>query len=128
MGSLRNLSCGLVLGLAGLGQPGLAQSSPDPVPLFATCTGRLSAVMEFQWLLGDAGADLTQARRDEMESLLLATTPEPELARAMQLRLEAKFATALLLRQGLSGGPEALARNAARIERLLAACRGLIIS
>lgn len=128
MGSLQNLSCGLVLGLAGLAQPGLAQTTPDPVPLFATCTGRLSALMEFQWLLGDAGADLTKARRDEMAALLVAATPEPELARAMQLRLEAKFATAQLLRQGLAGGPQGLARNAARIERLLAACRGLITS
>lgn len=128
MGSLRNLSCGLVLGLAGLAQPGLAQTSPDPVPLFATCTGRLSAVMEFQWLLGDPAADRTQARRDEMEALLLAATPDTQASRAMQLRLEAKFATAQLLRQGLSGGPEAMARNAARVERLLAACRGLILS
>lgn len=130
MGSLRTLLCSLALGLSSLGQaaPGLAQATPDPMPLLASCTGRLSALMEYQWLLGDASADLTQARRDAMAELLDAVTPAPHKARAMQLRLEAKLATALYLRQGLASDEPDRARGRLGFEAMLSGCRALIVS
>ncbi len=44
-----------------------AQTNPsDPLYLFATCTGRLSAMVEHQWLLSDPGSDETATLRADM--------------------------------------------------------------
>lgn len=125
MGGLRTLRFGVALGLLCLGQAtaSLAQTRPDPMPLFATCTGRLSALMEFQWLTADAGSDKTRARRDAMAELLAAVTPETLRVRAMQLRLEAKVAAADLLLRTWRQGDAAPATQA-----LLAGCSELLLS
>ncbi len=70
----------------------------DPlVAQFATCTGRLSAQMEFQWLLSAPQADTTQAQRAVMIDLLEAVTPPTTRRAALHRRLEAKVAHYRLL-------------------------------
>ena len=62
-------SCVLALSLS----PGVAMSAQDDlVSTFATCTGRLSALMEHQWLMDTSRADDTRDRRARMVDLLEA--------------------------------------------------------
>jgi hypothetical protein len=127
MGGLRKQMCCLAVGLTLWAAPSalVADARPDPLALFATCTGRLSALMEFQWLVQDQGADLTKARRDAMADLLEAATPEGLRIRAMQIRLEAKVAAAAVFLRGWRGGdPNA----GARARALLSPCAGLMVS
>jgi hypothetical protein len=85
--------------------------------MFATCTGRLSALMEHQWLMQDRGADRTEAMRDAMAGLLGAVvTPDTEV-RAMSLRIEAKVAEAALLGTASFGAPDQAAWARAHIPR-----------
>lgn len=130
MGGLRKTLCQIAVCLTTIAQaPVTAAESPDPMPLFATCTGRLSAVMEFQWLVQDAESDETQARRDAMAELLAVVTRPGEAPRAMALRIEAKRAVAQLLHRARFGtaGPGAdWAKK--RAARLLADCAALMVS
>jgi hypothetical protein len=120
MDGLPTLAC---LALPLLAQPVAAEEAA--LRLFATCTGRLSAAMEHQWLIGaDAGA--TQAARDAMEGLVQAATPPGDEARVMGWRVEAKLAQkALLARAAFGGFGQDVA--ATRAEALLVECRGLLL-
>ena len=131
MGSLRTRLCSLVILLIPSGQaPALyAQSQTDPTPLLATCTGRFSALIEFQWLTQDPGSDATKVRRDAMAALLDAAMAPNEAVRTMALRVEAKQATAALLRAGQFGRDPVRAHWARQqAGRMLAACANLMIS
>ena len=134
MGGLQKHLCGLSLGLWGLGQalPLWAVDfgpAADPLPMIATCTGRLSALMEYQWLVQDPGADQTQSQRDAMVVLLAAVTPAGGQMRAMSLRIEAKAAAAGVLRQARFNPDVAEAGWAqARVARLVADCAALLTS
>lgn len=93
--------------------------------LFATCTGRLSAMVEFQWLIQDPAAAQTESHRDAMAQLLEAALPAGAAPAAMALRLQAKAAEAdLLLRALQREGRWALTR--ARTH--LAGCTALLLS
>ena len=132
MGGLQKHLCGLSLGLWGFATalPACAQDARpiDPLPMFAACTGRLSALMEFQWLTQDPGADRTQVLRDAMADLLEVVTPPEARVRAMSLRIEAKAAAAVVLRQARFSRDAVLARWAqVRAARLVADCAGLLI-
>lgn len=109
--------------------PLCAQSTRDPVSLFAICTGRLSAVMEFQWLMQDPAADDTQRARDAMVDLLEAVLSKHQRSSAMALRVTAKLATANLLHRArfrsLRGDAEWAEKRAAQ---LIANCTALMIS
>lgn len=126
MGSLKLLLFGLCLALAASAAPLSAQSLPqDPLRLFAACTGRLSALMEYQWLVQDPAAPQTEARRDAMADLLQAALPLGAERHAMDLRLQAKAAEAALLRQALGrDGDWALRRALTQV----AGCTALLLS
>lgn len=104
--------------------PPVWAETPDPFRLFATCTGRLSAQMEHQWLTSDPAADQTQARREAMAALLLSVTPPGQESAAMALRIEAKVAQAGLLTRAWQGRDAWAARRA---ERLVADCAALML-
>ncbi len=100
-----------------------AAAPDDPlVALFATCAGRFSALMEFQWLT-DPGASGESARiRAAMLDLSEAATPAHAASHALNLRIEAKAAQAALLHGAhFRGDPHA----ARRADALLAGCRAL---
>lgn len=100
---------------------------PDLSQKFATCAGRLSAQMEFQWLLG-GDADATQGERDAMLSLLSAVMAEDGATETLARRIEAKHAQTALLTRGHFNDDEddaAWARLRAEVE--IGGCRALLL-
>ncbi|GAA6187478.1 hypothetical protein [Litorivita sp. NS0012-18] len=100
----------------------------DPlVAQFAACTGRLSAQMEFQWLMSAASSDQTQAQRAAMIDLLEAVTPDDQRRAALHRRLEAKVAHyRLLTRAELSGTGKDAAWAAHQAQRNIRSCLKLM--
>lgn len=99
----------------------------DLVAQFATCTGRLSAQMEFQWLMSAASSDQTQAQRAAMIDLLDAVTPDDQRRAALHRRLEAKVAHyRLLTRAELSGTGKDAAWAAHQAQRNIRSCLKLM--
>ncbi|NJS37992.1 MAG: hypothetical protein HC783_02220 [Rhodobacteraceae bacterium] len=76
----------------------VAPGAADPLLRdFSTCAGRLSALVEHQWLVDGPASDVSANRRDAMLELVAAVMP-PEMARtAMGWRIEAKVAQRALL-------------------------------
>lgn len=105
------------------------RAGDDIVWTFASCTGRLSAQMEHQWLVSDPASEQTQARRDAMISLLEATMAPEDGPAVLNWRIEAKYAQAQLLTRAHFNQDEsdaAWARN--RADAQIAACNGLLLS
>ncbi len=112
----------------------LCQTTPstaadDVLRMLASCTGRLSAQLEHQWLLQDPDADRTEHARETMIDLLDAVT-DPETARqALHLRIMAKEAQSRLLMRAMFNGDQADAAWARRrAENQVSACAGLLLS
>lgn len=98
----------------------------SPEHLFATCAGRLSALTEFQWLTDGPASEQTARQRDAMVALAEAAAPPEALPHLITWRINAKAAqTALLQRAAFGSDPEGIA--ARRAERLVAACRALLL-
>ncbi len=118
-------SCVLALFLG----PGVAMSAQDDlVTTFATCTGRLSALMEHQWLMDTSRADDTRARRARMIDLLAAVTPPGQGRAVLARRIEAKFALAELLTRASFGSDRDQAEQAsALVDVHIAACNSLLL-
>ena len=114
----------LMLGVAS--GPGAA----DPLLRhFAVCAGRLSAVMEDQWMFDGPGSERTAAELGAVVSLIEASMPEGAGRQVMAWRIDAKVAQRGLLHQARFGGDVKLSETAAvRAEALAAECRGMILS
>lgn len=126
MGGLKTFLAALAC--LSLAPPACAQALPgaDPGRVFATCAGRLSALVEFQWLTDGPASDATARQRDAMAALAEAAAPPGAATRLMHWRLQAKVAQAALLQQAAFGrDPRGTA--AARAERLLGECRALLL-
>ncbi len=80
-----------------------ATAGEDPLRLFATCTGRLSALMEHQWAVDGPASETTRQARDLMADLAEAATPPGSEAQAMAWRVSAKAAQAALLARATYG-------------------------
>ena len=120
MGSARRLIVVLVPGLMALAAP--VHAAPDMTSVFATCTGRLSALVEHQWLMT---RDPAQAEADyaAMGDVLEAAADPALSGRVMGWRVSAKVAMReMLQRADLQG--DAAARD--RATALIAECRRLI--
>ena len=96
---------------------------------FSGCVGRLSAQMEHQWLINDSQAAQTEAVRASMIELLdLVSTPESRRA-SFHLRVDAKYAQAVLLtRATFNDDPQDAAWARTRAETEIAACQSLLLS
>ncbi len=109
--------------------PTPSPAEDDVLRLLASCTGRLSAQLEHQWLLQDPHADRTERARETMADLLESVT-QPENAReALHLRIMAKEAQSRLLMRAMFNGDQkdaAWARR--RAEDQVIACAGLLLS
>jgi hypothetical protein len=96
---------------------------------FATCAGRLSAVVEDQWMFDGPGSEQTQAQLLAMVSLVEASMPEGAGRQVLAWRVDAKVAQRALLRQARFGTDRRLSEvAAARAEALTATCRSLVLS
>ena len=114
----------LVLGVAPA--PGAA----DPLlRQFAVCAGRLSAIMEDQWMFDGPGSEQTAAQLGAMVSLIEASMPAGAGREVMAWRIDAKVAQRGLLHQARFAQDHRLAETAAaRAEALAADCRAIILS
>lgn len=74
--------------------------------IIASCTGLLSAEMEFAWLVSDPDADEVQKQRDTFVELLQAMQNRSERKQLLAVRIDAKMAHATLLTIGLFGSDE----------------------
>jgi len=116
MGQMRHLFCLYLMLAAGM-------AHGDDLKTFALCTGRLSALMEHQWLMQDAGADRTRAQRDAFADLITAVAAPSQIRRSMALRIEAKAATAAAL-QAADFGNQPFART--RVQAQIKTCLRLL--
>lgn len=121
MGSLRTI----LFAVWGLILPALAHADA-PHLIFASCAGRLSALMAHQWQVDGPASEATKAERDAMVELAEAAAPLGSAQVMMSWRVQAKVAQAALLRQTTYGrDPQGLALR--RSDQLLADCRGLML-
>ena len=96
---------------------------------FAVCAGRLSAVMEDQWMFDGAGSERTAKELAAVVSLIEASMVQGAGREILAWRIDAKVAQRGLLHQARFGLDPALAKTAAaRAEALAANCRAMILS
>lgn len=69
----------------------------EPTRFFAACAGRLSAELEFHWLMTWPNADLVEERRAAMLDILAAVTTHGTEGDVLSWRINAKMAHAALL-------------------------------
>lgn len=105
-----------------------ADAGGDILWTFATCTGRLSAQMEHEWLMSDPAAERTEARRSAMIGLLQATMSSDQAHQTLSWRIDAKQAQAVLLTRATFNDDAMDARWASRrAEAEIAACNSLLL-
>lgn len=71
--------------------------------IIASCTGRLSAELEFAWLLNTPEADKVQEQRNRFVDILESLGPSEDPRAQLALRIDAKMAHAGLLSQAFFG-------------------------
>lgn len=111
-----------------IGLSGTARAYDDLVLVFAGCTGRMSAEMEFAWLMNDARSDALQDQRQRFVTLLDAVMPAERARETLNHRIEAKLAHSAMLTTAHFGADERLARLAKqRAEVGVQTCRTLLL-
>lgn len=130
MGALKTFL--LMVSLALPVQAGTLPLAPQPgeeqLYQFASCTGRLSALMEHQWLIDGPESERTAREVAAMATLVQAILPTGQGRRVLNWRIEAKVAQRALLMQADFGTDLPLRKKAkARTEVLLGACRALLL-
>lgn len=95
---------------------------------FAVCAGRLSAVMEDQWMFDGSGSERTQAELSALVALVEASMPKGAGRQVLGWRIDGKVAQRGLLHQARFGTDAGLSKSsAARAEALAAGCRALLL-
>ena len=107
-----------------------APGAADPLLReFAVCAGRLSAVMEDQWMFDGPGSERTAEELGAVVSLIEASIAPGQGRQVMAWRIDAKVAQRGLLHQARFAQDPRLAETAAaRAEALAANCRSMILS
>lgn len=114
--------------LAGVPGPGAA-GSDDQLRVFANCAGRLSALMEHQWMFDGPGSEDTAAERALLIDLIEAIMPANRGREVLAWRIDAKMAHAMLLnRAAFSQDPREAVWAARMAERLVGQCRSYLLS
>ena len=117
--------------LIGVGTMTLSQQSfaGDPLRFFASCAGRLSAEMEFQWMFDGAASEAVEAERDSVLDILDAIMPRDQGRSVLNWRIEAKMAQAALLTRAVFGTDERVQHRARLMaKRNLETCRAQLLS
>ncbi|WP_146343881.1 hypothetical protein [Falsiphaeobacter marinintestinus] len=130
MGSLKTISLGLVL-ICGLNGPSQAVDSADPttrLQFFASCAGRLSALMEHQWMFDGTASEHTKSRRANVLEILQAMMPPDAGRSVLNWRIDAKMAHASLLTRATFNDNAADAQRAAQVAtRMVAQCDSVLL-
>ncbi|WP_431299350.1 hypothetical protein [Tabrizicola sp. BL-A-41-H6] len=112
------------LAIQALAPAASAQTQPaSDLRTFAVCAGRLSALMEHQWLVDGPASEATARSREAMLALVDAVAPQGQGAQVMGWRIEAKVAQAGLLTRA-TFGRDRLAKQ--RADYLIGQCLALI--
>lgn len=131
MGSVKTFLFAFVLAMTS--SPSLAQTRmidpTDPVALFATCAGRLSALMEHQWMFDGPGSEQTQMQRAHMIDMLDAVRGPGDGRAVLSMRIEAKMAqAALLTRATFNDDPRDMRRAKRLASQRVEECTGFLLS
>ncbi len=119
----------LFLALAVASAPLRAQTDDSQLRLFASCAGRLSAVMEYQWMFDGAASERTELQRASVLQLVEATMPDGMGREVLHWRLSAKLAQSALLTRATFNDDQSDAAWAAQMaDRLTRECTALILS
>jgi hypothetical protein len=132
MGSLRKHTLGAVLSAAMIpfaaGATDFAPAPPDQLHFLATCAGRLSAVMEHQWMFDGPASEVTAAQFQAVVEILDAITWPDQRRAVMGWRIEAKVAhRALLSSAALGTNPDRAATASKQAQQLLAPCTAMLL-
>ena len=130
MGSLKTFLIASVLAVTS--SPSLVQARMfdrgDPVVLFATCAGRLSALMEHQWMFDGPGSEDTAVKRAHMIDMLDAVRAPDQGHKVLALRIEAKMAqAALLTRATFNDDPDDKTRAMRLATQRVSECTGVLL-
>lgn len=126
MGALKTLCETIPVCLAIQALAPTASGQTDPafdLRTFTVCAGRLSALMEHQWLVDGPASEATARSREAMLALVDAVAPKGDAARVIGWRIEAKVAHAALLTRA-TFGRDRLAKQ--RADDLIRHCLALI--
>jgi hypothetical protein len=133
MGGLRTTLAVLLMAALPAWAGGLPLSPAQRLEAFATCAGRLSAMVEHQWLVAPDASEATEAQRDGFGDLVDAVLPDAlawgvPREMAMHWRVAAKAAQRELLTLATFGtDPDRAARARGLADARLAECDGLLI-
>ncbi|SNR26675.1 hypothetical protein [Puniceibacterium sediminis] len=123
--------CAALIWIAALSAPasGLPAAKRDLAYVFADCAGRMSAMMEFQWMFDGAASERTDVTITRFDVLIDATAgPEQTGRELLNWRIEAKMAQSRLLNLATFGQDERLRRQAARAAaQYVAHCEALLL-
>lgn len=104
-------------------------SHQDQLRIFATCAGRLSAQMEFEWMFDGPKSEVTKASRASLIDMLEALTAPDQGAKVLGWQIDAKMAQAALLTRATFGTKPRDAKIAHRMAlQLIGQCRSLLLS
>ncbi|MBF9034526.1 hypothetical protein HKCCE2091_09765 [Rhodobacterales bacterium HKCCE2091] len=101
-----------------------ADTVSNPLYFFATCAGRLSAELSYQWMVSDPAAAETEAVRAAVLDIVAALTPEGEGRGVLSWRVEARAAHSALLSRAVFHSDD-WARS--RADQEIAHCRAYIV-
>ena len=113
---------------------GLQQIRGGLLQTFATCAGRLSATVEFQWIFGGSAAEPAERSVNGFDLLIEAVIGSRETAGSvgrdlLNWRIDAKIAQSRLLNQSAFGQDPRLRRHAARAaKRYQQECEQLLLN
>lgn len=127
MSSLKTLSFLIALTAAPVAAH---DSAADPqLRFFASCAGRLSALMEHQWNYDTASVQQTTLHRSEMIGLVSAVMPSDAGRDVLLMRVEAKHAQAKLLHRAVvNHDPDDATWAQSRADALLRDCTSVLLS
>lgn len=94
---------------------------------FATCAGRLSAVVEYEWLAQGAASAEAQKYHDDVIALVAAIISEEQSRSVLQWRRSAKQAQFDLLLRTETPNPDDAAWAANRARQLTQECTALLL-
>ncbi len=131
MGIMKTIAITIVLlgsawTTAASGSPGAADSQ---LRSFAACAGRLSAMMEHQWMFDGAASERTKAQRAAVIELINAIMEPAQGRDVLHWRLMAKHAQSVLLtRATFNDDPDDAAWAETQAVRLTQDCTGFLLS
>lgn len=133
MSGLKTLLFTIPLALSLLSQGQTARANIDTperqLRFFATCAGRLSAQMEYQWMFDGLASEITKQRRAMVLDMIAAIIPPDRGREILSWRIDAKMAhSALLTRAKFNSDADDAAWALQMSDRLTGECAALLLS